>query len=269
MTQRWRNGGTSYRPAGEPIDPRSVEVASISRAEAKAFVLAHHYSGTFPAEVASAGLYRRGGALVGVAVFSQPMAQTVLDIMPNGREDGVELGRFVLLDEVEANGETLFLRQAFAEMARCAGYRYVLAYADPVPRTDDDGQQIMPGHVGTIYQAHNGVYTGRGKPRVQWVLPSGRVFNARAKSKAKSGDRGHRYALAQLVAAGAPPAPAGCDMAAWVEFWMRRLCRPVRHPGNHRYLWGVDARAKRELARHLAGRGIPTNLPRPKAVEGA
>jgi hypothetical protein len=45
FSQRWRERRESYRPAGEPINPRLYEVADLAGdREAKAFILAHHYS---------------------------------------------------------------------------------------------------------------------------------------------------------------------------------------------------------------------------------
>jgi hypothetical protein len=45
FSQRWRDRRESYRPAGEPINPRLYEVAELAGdREAKAFILAHHYA---------------------------------------------------------------------------------------------------------------------------------------------------------------------------------------------------------------------------------
>lgn len=53
-------------------------------------------------------------------------------------EDGVELGRFVLLPEVPFNGETWFLRRAFTalrlEKGGPGGVRSIISYADPLER---------------------------------------------------------------------------------------------------------------------------------------
>lgn len=266
MSQRWRNGRTGYKPPGPPFIPGDHEVAVLPRGDARRFVLAHHYSDTFPAARISVGLYRRG-ALAGVAVFSQPTAQAVLDILPDGRDSGTELGRLLLLPEVECNGETWFIARAFGELRR-AGYTGVLSFADPVERTDAEGRRVKPGHIGKIYQAGGGIYTGRGRGRPLWLLPSGQVLNERAISKARAGDRGASTAIGKLVAFGAP-AP-GADVGVWLDEWIPRVCRRLPHPGNHRYVWtlGGDARARRHLVTHLAERGIPDNLERPRAVEG-
>jgi hypothetical protein len=74
VSQRWRGGRASYRPAGEPINTRLYEVAPIDGAGAdniaRAFIEREHYSGSMPAARERVGLYR-GAALVGVIVFSQ------------------------------------------------------------------------------------------------------------------------------------------------------------------------------------------------------
>ena len=62
--QRWSNGRSSYRPAGEPIDTRRYEVAEIPLdTPAKLFVVSHHYSRSYPAARRRFGMYR-GGSLV-------------------------------------------------------------------------------------------------------------------------------------------------------------------------------------------------------------
>jgi hypothetical protein len=241
MNQRWKDRRAFYRRPDEQIRPRLYDVAPIADdATAKAFVCAHHYAGTYPAARERIGLYR-AGALVGVAVFSHPVRDAVLTgVFPGRALDAVELGRFVLLDSVEGNGETWFLGRAF-ELLRQRELRGVVSFSDPFPRTDAAGGRVFPGHLGTIYQAHNGVYLGRATPRTLRLLPSGQVFSARAIQKIRSGDRGWRYAAATLEQLGASSCPAE-DRAGWLATWLPRLTRGVRHPGNHRYAWRLDRR---------------------------
>ena len=118
VCQRWRERRDSYRPKGEVMDPREYEVSALPTVLAKSFVISHHYSGTFPAARRSFALHRRG-ALVGVAVFSHPASNAVLTKVFDGpAKESIELGRFVLLDEVPANGETWFLARAFAALRK-------------------------------------------------------------------------------------------------------------------------------------------------------
>lgn len=113
-TQRWCHDLPRYRPAGERIDPRRYEVAPIADdTTARAFVRAHHYSGSYPAARFRIGLYGNVGALEGVAVFSMPANEAALAVLPGERLSRVELGRFVLIDAVPGNGESWFLARCF------------------------------------------------------------------------------------------------------------------------------------------------------------
>lgn len=251
--QRWFAHRSFYRPAGETIRTSDYEIAPIADdTTARRFVEAHHYSGTFPAARERVGLYRRD-ELVGVAVFSVPVNERTLAVLPGTADEGVELGRFVLLDSVPGNGETWFLGRCF-ELLRCEGYAGVVSFSDPHPRETTSGETIFPGHVGTIYQAHNAVYLGRARRDTIRLLPDGCVFSSRAIQKIRKSERGWRYAVDQLVAAGAP-AP-GADLRAWLPTALATVTRTVRHPGNHKYAWALDRRGRRAL---------PASMPYPKA----
>lgn len=245
FSQRWRSRRASFRPPGEVIDPRLYEVAPLAGdAAAKAFVLEHHYSGTYPAARFRFGLFR-AGVLQGVAVFSHPCNDAVLtSVFPGVATDSVELGRLVLLDQVPFNGETWFIARAFHHLRR-EGLRGVVSFADPLPRRAADGTVTTPGHVGQVYQAQNGVYLGRSTPRTLHLLPDGSTFSARAAQKIRRGERGWRYAVEQLVSAGAP-APTG-DLGSWLKTAIAALAT-VRHPGNHRYAWAFGRSEGRALS---------------------
>ncbi len=58
LTQLWRSGRESYRPAGQVIDPRHYEVAPIQEKSAKEFVISNHYSRSYPAARFRFGLFR-------------------------------------------------------------------------------------------------------------------------------------------------------------------------------------------------------------------
>lgn len=255
--QRWRARRDSFRPAGELFNPRSFDVALIeSDRVARSFVEEHHYSGTYPAARRRIGLYEHG-ELVGVAVFSVPSNTLALAPLKGGLEHNVELGRFVLLDGVRANGESWFLARCF-ELLRRDGFAGIVSFADPEPRSRADGSLVFPGHVGTIYQATNAVYVGRATPRTLRVLPDGTVFSARAASKIRRRERGWRYAVEQLVAHGAP-APTG-DLGLWLSMVLPSVTRAQRHGGNHKYLFGLHWTTRRDL---------PRSRPYPKIARAA
>lgn len=178
MCQRWRPGGAVSwrRPEDGGFNPSRYGAAPISEHAAKVFVTSLHYSRSYPAARQRYGMFDLTGpapALVGVAVRSVPASPAVLtSVFPRLEPyaESLELGRFVLEDQVPANGESWFLGQ-FARLAAAAGVRGLVMFSDPLPRHRADGTMIMPGHVGTIYQATNAVYTGRGTPRTLTFLP--------------------------------------------------------------------------------------------------
>ena len=249
VCQRWRDRRGAYRPAGETISTRLYEVAKLDRLTAKAFVLQHHYSGSFPAARFCAGLYRTG-ELVGVAALSVPASQAALEAaLPFGGGEGrTELGRFVLRDDVEANGESWFLARLW-DLARAEGFTAVVAHSDPAARFVGQ-KRVFAGHVGTIYQATNATYVGRTMRRTVRMYADGTVLSDRALSKLRVKDRGWERVAEQLVAHGAP-APSG-DHRAWVKLATDAVSTPVRHPGNHRYVWALDKTLKKRLPDSLA-----------------
>lgn len=254
VVQRWRARRDSYRPAGEPIRTADYEVAAIpDDTTARAFVEANHYSGVYPAARERFGLYRRG-QIVGCAVFSHPPNESVLKRLPCERLEGVELGRLVLLDEVPGNGESWFVARCF-DLIRRDGYRGVLSFCDPMPRSTADGSVVFGGHYGCVYQSSNATYLGQAQPRTIRLLPDGRVFSDRAISKIRSRERGWRYSAAILERFGAAPLGDEDDSRAWLATWLPRLTRAARHPGNHVYAFGLDRLTKKHL---------PPSLPYPK-----
>lgn len=247
--QRWRHRRERWRPAGELIDPRDYAVDVIRTTDAKAFVTAHHYSGTYPADRLAVGLFR-GLELVGAAVFSVPMQSASIPRRAGvPAREGVDLGRFVLLDEVPGNGETWFLARAFRLARSELGVRAIVSYSDPLRRVTAEGRVVMPGHVGTIYQAKNGRYVGRSKSRTLWLGPDGREIPPRSLSKIRNQERGGAGAYARLVEMGAPTRARGEDWPTYVRRALRAgPFRPCRHPGNHCYVWALERGVRPLLA---------------------
>lgn len=259
-SQRWRDRRDAYVPNGSVIDPDQfgVDVIGCMR-EAKPFVTAHHYSGSFPASRLSVGLFRKDGVarsrLVGVATFSQPMNNGAVP-KHAGLDDhlqGVELGRLVILDEVAGNGETWFLKRAFRALRReKSEIQAVLSYADPMIRVAADGSVIKPGHVGQLYAVMNAAYRGRATQRLETLTPDGQVFSDRDLSKIRRSETGHRYATAELISRGAPPASSDESPAEWLgRLYRDGFLSKRRNPGNHVYSFELTAAAR------LAGRALP------------
>lgn len=261
MNQRWRERREAYVPSGSVINPAEFAVAALDERQAKAFVEAHHYSGTFPAARLSVGLFR-GAQLAGVAVFSVPMNNAAVPLHTGleHHRHGVDLGRFVLLDDVAGNGESWFLARALRTLRQeKAEIQAVTSYSDPLPRIGPAGEVFKPGHVGTIYQAMSAQYRGRARARFLHLMPDGQVFSERNLSKIRASDEGHAYAIDQLVARGAPR-PANDDLPAWLQQLAAvGFLTRVKHPGNHVYVFPLTRTAK------IAARPLPSH-PYPKAA---
>jgi len=241
---RWNARRHSHRPAGEPFDSSRYGVEELDEPTAKAFTVAHHYSGTYPAARFRVGMFEqlphRASRLVGVAVFSVPMTQTLvpkyLGVAPSL---GAELGRLVLLDHIPGNAESWFLARAFRLLRKSLPLAGVVSFCDPVPRFDAAGRQIKRSHTGVIYRAHNAQYRGRTHPRTLLLMPNGLCASDRTLSKIRNEEPGIDYAMRQLRAAGAPPRHLGETPAEWL--WRLRhkegFFRAMRHPGNHAFCW--------------------------------
>jgi hypothetical protein len=246
--QRWRERKTFFRRPDEQIRPSEYDVARLADDRlTKPFVLQHHYAAVYVAARFRFGLFRQG-KLVGVAVFSHPVNDRTLTGVFGGRAtESVELGRFVLLDEVPANGETFFLGHCLRALKKL-GLRGVVSFSDPVPRTMACGEAVFPGHIGTIYQAANATYLGRGTTRLLHVLPDSSVLNERAISKIRTDEEGRAYAVRRLVEFGAddPAETVGWlheTYRDWLNEWLPRLTRRLRHPGNLKYAFALDRNA--------------------------
>ena len=251
FNQRWRSHRSYYRHADEVINTREYEVAPMTGdSEAKAFVEKEHYSKSYVAARFRFGLWNHG-LLAGVAVFSHPCNDSALtNVFKCPALMAVELGRFVLRDSVPGNGETWFLARCFEHLRKSTDLIGVLSFSDPIPRRKTTGEVVMPGHIGTIYQAHNGRYLGLSTPRTVLLLPDGSVLSARAVQKIRALESGWKYASAILQRFGA--APLTGDPVAWLGTWLPRLTRKVRHPGAHKYAWPLRRSAEKILPSALA-----------------
>lgn len=247
------------------INPLEFGVEVVREKHAKAFITAHHYSGTMVAARLCVGLYRKTGVdasrLVGVAAFSVPMQGAAITRYTGfNPENGVELGRFVLLPEVAFNGESWFLSRAFKllkqEKGGRNGVRSIISYADPMERRTFEGILTKPAHAGTIYAASNAAFGGRSRPQYLWITPAGQVLSRRALNKIADQEVGHAYATRQLLAAGAPSRQLLEDPKTWVTRVLPLIATRVRHPGNFVFAFGLDGPAC-EQVRQINANGLP------------
>ena len=265
--QRWRNRQHSWvRTSDGGFNPARYAVEPVDEMTAKGYVTANHYSGTYPAASRRFGLFINdvnGPDLVGVAVFGIPAQAAVLtnvfpDLAPY--TEALELSRFVLegtdggAARAPGNSESWFLARCFEHLA-AGGVRGIVSFADPVPRKVA-GVLLFPGHVGTIYQASNAIYTGRGTPRTLTVLPDGTSLSDRAVQKVRQGERGHEYVERRLVALGARAPRAGEPARPWLLQALEDVAAVrVRHRGCLRYAMLTSRVDRRRV--EVAGAALP------------
>ncbi|MEV7775380.1 hypothetical protein [Kitasatospora sp. NPDC086791] len=162
-----------------------------------------------------------------------------------------------------ANSESWFLARCFEDLL-AAGVRGVVSFADPVPRRDAAGRLVAVGHVGTIYQATNGVYTGRAAARSIKLLPDGTVLNDRSAQKVRRQEQGCEYVQERLARLGASPLRAGTDPRAWLRRALDEVgARTVRHRGAHRYVFRLGATRREREAVRLGVPALPAYPKRP------
>jgi hypothetical protein len=131
--------------------------------------------------------------------------------------------------------------------AQAGGHRRRRVVRRSGPRTCAAGAVIFGGHVGTIYQATNGIYVGRSTPRRLRLLPDGSVLSDRAIAKLRAGHKGEKVAR-KLVESGADELTG--DRIAWTQHWLAKLTRAQRHGGCHKYAWGLKP-SLRQSCPHL------------------
>lgn len=203
---------------------RRVIVARIPAAQGKAFVIEHHYSHGIHNGPMTWGLFD-GGELVGVIAFACPSSENVRSSVfgPAMRSAVTELHRLVLLDRMPHNSESWFIVRGLRGLkAERPYYRAVLSFAD-----------ATQGHVGTIYQATNAIYTGMSGRTTFYLDADGRLRHPR--------QNGVNITL---------------DMAR------ERGWQPVKREGKHRYLFLLpDYRGQR---RSLMQQLLLTPRPYPK-----
>jgi hypothetical protein len=277
--QRWREGRAYYQERGRAFVAERYGVELLpGRKTAAAFVRTHHYLRSFVASRVCVGLYESRGPffapeLVGVAAFSVPGSQASLPRWAPGltADDGVNLGRFVLLDHVPYSAETWFLTRAFRVLrAVLPEIWVVLSYSDPLARNDEDGRVLTPGHFGAIYQRKEALHLGRTEPHYCHFDARGCMVDDRSLSKVRALDRddkrkskgGAAYAR-HLITRGAPARRFLESHTDWVK---RALdegpFHKVKHPGNFVYLFGADGTGTIEEAALLkqGARKIPAGV---------
>ena len=145
-------------------------VSKIPSGLGKEFVKQHHYSHGIHNGPMTYGMFD-GLDLVGVCAFANPCSEAVCASVfgVEHKRSVTELHRLVLLDEVPKNSESWFIVRALKALKQDRpNYNAVLSFAD-----------ATQGHVGTIYQATNAIYTGTSGKATFYLDQTGRLRHPR------------------------------------------------------------------------------------------
>lgn len=150
------------RPSGRHLEP-------LSYAETKIVLAAAHYIGKPGSTSVRLGFYLDCD-LAGVITYGTvPRNNAAAICGPDVASGVLELTRLALYDWAPTNSESWVIGQSFAWLR---GYRrdvrVLISYAD-----------ASVGHVGTIYQATNWIYTGMSGGDVHWLCDDGRTLHPR------------------------------------------------------------------------------------------
>ncbi|WP_330473781.1 Mom family adenine methylcarbamoylation protein [Terrabacter sp. C0L_2] len=181
------------QPAMQRLDPSRCSVAPVSFDSVRQVLAEAHYIGRPGATSVRLGLYV-DGSLAGVITFGTIPSNNASAICgPEMAGAVLELTRLALYDWAPCNSESWFIGAAVHWLrVNRPDVRILLSYAD--------GEQ---GHVGTIYQATNWLYTGTTTGDVLYQSHDGTVMHPRTTGRAKVLPPGfwipsptkHRYVL--------------------------------------------------------------------------
>ena len=130
--------------------------------------------------------------------------------------DCLTLTRLWLAEELPGNSESRVLGMVQREMRRHTSVRFMLSYADP-----------SQGHVGTIYQAANWLYTGLSEPTPLYDLGDGVLHHNRSLAHAL-GTRSVRHLRSHGVEVNLVPQSRKHRYITFLDrSWRSRLKVPV------------------------------------------
>lgn len=171
------------------LEGYSIEI--IDYKTAMKVVIDNHYLHRKAPASFSYGLFNELGSLVGVIVYGKPASPTLCSGIAGKDESNnvIELTRLWIADITPKNAESFLIASTLKLLPK--QYDIIVSFAE-----------IKAGHVGTVYQATNWIYTGLSTRRALWELDGNRDGHARhrfdqyggeAEAKKILGDRLKKY----------------------------------------------------------------------------
>lgn len=135
------------------------EVHPISYREAIDMMVEHHYLHRKAPASYCFGLFDEFGSIVGAITYGIPASPTLVNGLagPDEAEHVIELTRLWIADITPKNAESFLIGNSLKLLP--AEKDIVVSFAE-----------IGAGHVGTVYQATNWLYTGMSDRHVEWWI---------------------------------------------------------------------------------------------------
>ena len=206
--------------AGPGSTPRaalqSTQVRPIPMRIAKAIVVRNHYLHSLPGGSKLAFGVMIDGRLMGVVTLGVGPYNTSTLVDGASSDDCLSLTRLWLSDKLPGNSESRVLGVVLRSLKKHTKVKFLVTYADPVN-----------GHVGTIYQATNWLYTGLSEPTPLYDLGDGTYAHCRTVAT-KYGSRSVKYLSDQGLPVKLVPQSAKHRYVYFLDLsWLPQLKVPV------------------------------------------
>jgi hypothetical protein len=135
------------------------EIHAIPYRHAMAMVVEHHYLHRRAPASFCYGLFESSGQMVGTIVYGKPASPSLCNGIAGPEESSrvIELTRLWIADMTPKNAESFLIGNSLKMLPD--EFDIVVSFAE-----------IGAGHVGTVYQATNWIYTGKSDRHVEWKL---------------------------------------------------------------------------------------------------
>ena len=219
MTSPGTPGSTAPADAGGSgagIALGALRVLPVAPRIARAVLERQHYLHSLPGGTQLAfGVFAGGRLLGSLALGVGPFNGCSL-VEGANPADCLTLTRLWLAEELPRNSESMVLATVQRELRRHTSVRFLLSYADP-----------SQGHVGTIYQAANWLYTGLSEPTPLFDLGDGVLHHNRSLAHAL-GTRSLRHLRSHSVEVSLVPQSGKHRYITFLDrSWRGRLRVPV------------------------------------------
>jgi hypothetical protein len=195
---------------------RDLRLIPISRVDAKKIIVRNHYSHTLPGGTKMSFGVILNGRLLGAMTFGVGPFLGYKLVNEATPDDVVTLTRLWLADELPRNSESKVLGIALRSLKRETSLKFILAYSDPIF-----------GHLGTIYQATNWLYTGLSSAVPLYDIGDGTLHHSRSLAH-QLGSHSIRYLTLQGINARIVPQSAKHRYIYFLDkSWSSRLAVPV------------------------------------------